>query len=220
MLEYNEFTLSLIRHGQSTTNENPDLMGQLADTPLSEKGKLQAALLGGRFIREKIDFDYIFSSSYTRAFDTAKISTKSDLIIVSDKIREYDAGDWVGASRSETLTPEVKAKMAAYTHGFLPPNGESLNQVERRASAWLEEAILYNKDIIDLVSTRKRFGLKPLNIACFSHGMTIKCLLHYIMGFDKSFTWKLEIENTSISTVSFGKEGWRLTGINDYSHLK
>jgi probable phosphoglycerate mutase len=220
MIENNEFILYLIRHGQSTTNENPDLMGQLADTPLSDKGRQQAALLGKRFIDQDFRFDHIFSSSYTRALDTAKISTKSKNIIVTDEIREYSAGDWTGASRSETLTLQVKERMGAYTHCFLPPKGESLNQVERRASAWLEDNILYNKDIIEQAAARKKLGLVPLNIACFSHGMTIKCLLHYILGFDKSFTWKIDIQNTSISTVSFGKEGWRLYGVNDYSHLK
>lgn len=216
----NEFTLNLIRHGQSTTNQNPDLMGQLADTPLSDHGRLQASLLGQRFIKEQTTFDYIYSSSYTRALDTAKISTKSKNIIVTDKIREYDAGGWTGVSRSKTLTLDIKERMGAYNYVFLPPEGESLSQVERRASAWLEETLLYNKDIMDQVEARKKLGLKPLNIACFSHGMTIKCLLHYVLGFDKSLTWKVDIQNTSISTVSFGREGWRLHGINDYSHLK
>lgn len=220
MLENNEFTLHLIRHGQSTTNENPDLMGQLADTPLSENGKHQAALLGKRFIDQNFTFDHIFSSSYTRALDTAKISTKSKNIIVVNDLREYSAGDWTGVSRTETLTPQIKAKMAAYNHAFLPPQGESLHQVERRASLWLEDTILYNKDIVEQALARKKLGLVPLNIACFSHGMTIKCLLHYIMGFDKSLTWKVDIYNTSISTVSFGKEGWRIHCINDYSHTQ
>ena len=50
--------------------------------------------------------------------------------------------------------------------------------------------------------------------------MTIKCLLHYVMGFDQSFTWKLDIQNTSMSKLYFGPEGWRLLGINDHAHLE
>lgn len=221
MLDYNEFYLTLIRHGQSTTNQNPDLMGQEAETPLSDRGRLQAQALHDRFEKEQEYFDFIYSSHYTRAFDTASIvkGPTSQPIILSEDLREYSAGDWTNASRSETITMPVVARMGVLTHCFLPPNGESLNQVERRASKWLEETILYNKEMIDLAVWKKANEQRPINIACFSHGMTIKCLLHYIMGFDKSFTWKVTIENTSISKLYFGKEGWRLLSINDHAHL-
>jgi broad specificity phosphatase PhoE len=82
----------------------------------------------------------------------------------------------------------------------------------------LEDTILYNKQMIEFASNRKATQ-KPLNIFVFSHGMTIKCLLHYIMGFDQGFTWKLTLENTSISKLYFSQEGWRLLTINDHAHL-
>lgn len=223
MLEYNEFNLTLIRHGQSTTNVNPDLMGQEADTPLSDNGKLQAEKLGKRLIKEVQGIDYVFSSPYTRAYDTAMISLMSvphahNPILVPD-LREYSAGDWTGASRSDTLNNDVKNRMSAMGHGFLPPNGESLHQVERRASLWLEEAILYNPTMIEVAKAHRSRKEYPTNIFCFSHGMTIKCLLHYVMGFDQNFTWKVTIENTSITKLHFGKDGWRVNCINDHSHL-
>lgn len=91
--------------------------------------------------------------------------------------------------------------------------------VERRASKWLEDAILYNKDMIRETGMRGAASMEPMEIAVFSHGMTIKTLLHYIMGFDHDFIWKLTLENTSISKLYFGKDGWRLLTINDYAHL-
>ena len=218
MLEHNQFTLSLIRHGQSIVNADPDKMGQSHDTPLSLRGRDQSAKLGRRFVKMEEKFDLAFASTYKRAYDTALISLTYDdnmvnKIIQHEDLREYNAGDWTGASRAATLTPEIKHSMGNYDHCFLPPNGESLHQVERRASKWLEDNILYNVKVIEMSKDR------PVNIAVYSHGMTIKSLLHYIMGFDKSFTWKVSIENTSISKVSFGKDGWRLYSINDYSHL-
>jgi broad specificity phosphatase PhoE len=60
---------------------------------------------------------------------------------------------------------------------------------------------------------------KVANYYCFSHGMTIKCLLHYVLGYDKSMAWKVTIDNTSISQLYFGREGWRLLSINDHAHL-
>ncbi len=217
MIDYNEFYLTLIRHGQSTTNQNPDLMGQEATTPLSEKGVAQAKRLYERLRLNP--FDVVYSSTYTRALDTARIATNFNREITQvHDLREYGAGDWIGASRSETITLPLAARMSLLNHSFQPPNGEALNQVERRASLWLENEILYNKEKQEKAKELAKTN-DVANYICFSHGMTIKCLLHYILGFDKSMTWKVTIENTSISQLYFGKDGWRLISINDHAHL-
>lgn len=219
MIDHNEFYLTLIRHGQSTSNQNPDLMGQTPDVPLSEKGVKQAQRLFHRISAEWQPYDIFYSSTYTRAFQTASIATNysKDIIQVSD-LREYSAGDWTGCSRAETVTLPVAARMGLLNHNFLPPNGESLAQVERRASLWLENEILYNKEKM-AVAQHLAKTKQVANYYVFSHGMTIKCLLHYILGFDKAMTWKVTIENTSISKLYFGKDGWRLLSINDHAHL-
>lgn len=218
----NEFYLTLVRHGQSTTNQNPDLMGQESDTPLSEKGLRQAELLGDRLVKEGVSIDYVWSSTYTRAHHTANVALMNvphTTLLLTPELREYSAGDWTGCSRAETMTNSVKLQMGAMAHGFLPPKGESLHQVQRRASKWLEDTILYNENVIESAKYLRQVGDDPLNIYLFSHGMTIKCLLHYIMGFDQSFTWKVMIENTSLTKLYFGKDGWKLLGVNDHAHL-
>lgn len=220
MLDYNRFNLLLIRHGQSEVNVMPDMMGQRGDSNLTETGRRQAKRLGERLnVREFWTFDRIYSSDYTRALDTAKIVFPEQKIITTPALREYSAGDWTEGTRSQIVTPEVKIRMGYMTNGFLPPNGESMHQVERRASTWLEDTILYNKEMIREATHRQREGMEAHNIAVFSHGMTIKCLLHYIMGFDQNFLWKLTLENTSITQLHFGEEGWRLISINDRAHL-
>lgn len=221
MLDDIEFSLSLIRHGQSEVNVDPDRMGQGADVPLTAKGRRQARALHSRFLLEREYFDYIYSSDYARAFDTAQIvkGDTSQSIIVYEDLREYSAGDWTDQKRSEILTPDVKLRMGYLNMGFLPPNGESLNQVERRVSAWVEETIVHNKEMIELSRWKKENNHPSLNIAVFTHGMTIKSFLHHVMGFDKSFAWKVVINNTSITKLYFGKEGWWLGCINDCAHL-
>jgi broad specificity phosphatase PhoE len=223
MLELNEFNLLLIRHGQSAVNIIPDRMGQTGDVPLTHWGQEQAKLLGKRLRYSPERVDHVYTSDYTRALDTCNIAMAQDPykrnINICPALREYSAGDWENSNRSEVVTPQVAMKMGYLNNGFQPPKGESLNQVERRASTWLEDTILYNKDIIAEAAFRRDNNLSKTNIAVFSHGMTIKCLLHYVMGFDKSFTWKLTLENTSISKLVFGEEGWRLITINDHAHL-
>ena len=222
MLENNRFYLSLIRHGESVFNTTPDRIGQEADTPLTAKGNMQANLLRKRFEEHNIKFDYVFTSDYLRAYDTCKTSLDGvdhGPIAICQELREYSAGDWNGLDRHDIHTPEVLLKMSMLNSAFCPPNGESMHMVERRASKWLEDAILYNKDIIKEAQRREVSKMKPMEIAVFSHGMTIKCLLHYIMGFDQSFIWRLTLENTSITKLYFDDKGWRLLTVNDFAHL-
>lgn len=223
MLEYNEFHLYLCRHGQSEVNVMSDMVGQREDTKLTIKGMNQAHCLGQRITKKEIT--HVYSSDLTRAADTCRIALSASpepLSVIPSfhpELREYSAGDWAEAKRSQVHDPPTLLRMAAMTSGFLPPNGESMHMVERRASQWLEDNILYNKDIIQEAVDRGNAGLKPMKLFVFSHGMTIKCLLHYVMGFDQSFLWKLTLENTSISKLHFGPQGWRLLTINDHAHL-
>ncbi len=207
-------------------NAMPDLMGQSADVPLTDKGRKQALLLSKLWEKTGTIFDGIYYSPYLRALDTAKIATKNILefrakvdepveIIETDSLREYDAGDWLGVSRKKTLTEDVKYKMSVLNNVFLPPNGESQSMVERRASEWLEKTFIYNPFVYGWYERKN----SPLQLALFSHGMTIKCLLHYILGFDQSLTWKIDISNTSVSKLSFDNEGWHVRSINDCTHL-
>ena len=169
--------------------------------------------------------DIVYVSPYDRARDSCAIAMEQipkdkqpPYIATADAVREYSAGDWTHISRKEAHNIPTLLRMAAMTSAFLPPNGESMHQVERRASLWLEENILYNKSVMKMAAEKAAKNEK-LNICVFSHGMTIKCLLHYIMGFDQSFIWKLTLENTSICKLHFGAEGWRLLTINDHAHL-
>jgi len=224
MIKDMEFELYLIRHGQSETNVNPDQMGQTPDVKLTKLGETQAELLGKRFVQEDTEFDFVYASPYKRAYDTATIAmgmnpnNNDQTIIKSPRLREYDAGDWTGCSRSEIITKDINLKMGYMNHSFQPPGGESLSQVERRASEWLEDCILYHPEMQRAAAEAKAEG-RILKIAAFSHGMTIKTILHHIMGFDKNFTWKVSIYNTSITRLSFGAVGWGLGTINDIAHL-
>jgi len=213
MLHNLNFNLFLIRHGQTEVNARGNEVGQTRESPLTELGKKQAQALRARFDKDGIKFDRVFSSNYIRAYETARLALPKYLVYQYEELREYNAGDWLGGKREDIFIEAIELRMERLNNTFQPPNGESMNQVERRASKWLEDEILYNKALI-----QPDMDI-PLNIAVFSHGMTIKCLLHYIMGFDKNFTWKINIDNTSVTKLSFNHRGWFLNSINDCSHL-
>lgn len=203
-----------IRHGETERNVNSDLIGQSGTEPLNEKGKAQAILLGLRFKNDNLKFDYVYTSPYNRAVDTCTISCgdmlKSIPSTTVSALRELDQGDGIGKSRKELYTPEFKEHLEVMGMGFKFPNGECLYEVEHRAKKWLEKEILDNP----FMPTDRL-----LKIGIFSHGMTIKGLLHYVMKFDPSFTWRVNLENTSITRLTLYEGTWFLGCINDHSHL-
>jgi alpha-ribazole phosphatase len=203
----------LIRHGQTERNTQ-DLIGQSAEEPLNETGKQQVQKLAERFKKENLVFDVVYYSSYVRAVETFQIACAAFINTVPSycvaDLREIYQGDACGYSRANLYTPETKEKMDYSGMGFRWENGEAMYDVEHRVSQWLEKEILNNP------FTRVD---KPLKIAVFSHGIALKCLLHYIMQFDHRMTWRLSIANTSITRVKVKNGQWFIHSINDYSHL-
>lgn len=205
--------LYLIRHGQSEQNTKPDLMGQEAGEPLSPLGEHQAECLGQYLASERIIFDEAYTSHYKRAYDTcmivrAKRSHDNPFLpLVFPQLREYSAGDMKGAKRTEILTFDVVAKMQELGMSFKFPNGESLFEVQQRAVTWLYDTVL---------SVRSD---KERNVALFTHGMTIKCLLQHFLQFNQHMAWRISIDNTSMSILEFKNNMWFLKCINATPHL-
>jgi broad specificity phosphatase PhoE len=214
-----KFNLYLIRHGRSVRNEDRDAAGQTSKTPLSEDGEKQAKLVGNYLSKlaseGSLRFDHIWSSSDLRAWKTAKIALgdRAPIHTTSD-LRERDSGDWSEKKISDVITDEVKLQRGYLGNYFKIPGGESNNMVERRVVNWFEETFLFNEKFAKHASVFKD------DIIIFSHGMAIRMFLHNIMGIDQNFLWKIDIDNTSITKLSFSRVGWKLNYLNDTSHLK
>ena len=130
--------LILLRHGQTTYNEQQLMCGQF-DAPLTPLGESQAkdagkALAGMRF-------DKIYSSSLSRAFNTASLALDAAGIAPSidkrDALMECDAGDFAGRSLTD---PEILA-FPRNRHMELP-NGESEAQFVARIRRFYEAELL------------------------------------------------------------------------------
>ncbi len=202
----------LIRHGESERNVKPDLIGQSPDEELTYWGKEQAKLLGHFLLRGCPEtFDRVYASPYKRAWDTAQIACANFddeffHITPVEALREYSAGDSIDKSRKEVFSGEVLSEMNNLGMNFKFPNGESLYEVEGRVSTWVNSILKFETKT-------------PQNILVFSHGMAIKCLLHYIMQFDQKLTWRVNLNNTSITKVRFKDGVWFIEAINSYPHL-
>jgi broad specificity phosphatase PhoE len=205
-----DITFWCIRHGKTKRNIDTQFIGQDPEEPLIEEGKQQAKLLGTRLDKE-IVFDVVYCSDFLRAKETRAIAIpKPKHLIEVASLREINQGDARGKLRSEMFNAELKQKATANGMGFHFPNGESAFDVEWRASKWLE------KEVLDNHHTRMD---KHLDICLLSHGMTIRCLLHYVMAYDHHINWRIELDNTSISKLRYRHGLWSVFSINDTAHL-
>ena len=206
-----------IRHGESESNATPGFAaGKNFDAPLTEKGIVQARLLGERLKREGVTFDRVYSSSLTRTVQTTENMLKGmgDAgrgFTRVDAIIEQQIPGWRGVPVEEVFTPENIAYMRTKGPHFVPPEGESLRMVQRRVSNWLEDEFIYNKELTSNPTS--------LRVAIVGHGNASRCLFQYIMGFDDYLLRRMAIDNTSIGRFVFDDEGWAMLKLNDASHL-
>lgn len=124
--------LLFIRHGQTEANVKGILTGRL-ETNLTQKGIDDATALSKELTEE---FDYYYCSPLKRTHQTLKAIKGNVDFIVDERITEVSSGDWQGKLKSEL--PEEEFNL--YKKGLLnPPNGESLEEVDKRIKSFLAD---------------------------------------------------------------------------------
>jgi len=213
-----EFDFYFIRHGESLSNVTPGIAaGANFDAPMTDRGHLQAEAAGKRLASEGVKFDKIYSSSLVRAVQTTEgvlrgMGIEGTEFEQVDAIIEKQTPAWRGKLAKDVMPTEVRLKMAEKGQFFKAADGETMRWVERRASGWLEDEVIYNEDWYEKPGTH--------TIAIVSHGDTMRALLHYITGMDNRLAMRTDIFNCSISRFRFGKLGWYIGNINDSSHTR
>ena len=166
----------LLRHGETDWNAKGLMQGGGFDIELNEDGKLQAdkareALAG-------LSFGVIVSSHLARSESTADTIAQSQpqaVRIVNHRFGEMRFGDFEGhAIRGPQSTAETRdrfdeyAKLVRSDRTFAwPGGGESVNQVEERATAGLEQILT---------------DFTCENYLIVAHGRTNKILLASLLG--------------------------------------
>jgi broad specificity phosphatase PhoE len=204
-----------IRHAECEMNTvvHDYIGGRSNSSPLTGKGEEQSNILGKRLNDENLTFDRVYSSTAVRAYETARIATshldhaKEDIIQL-EQLLELEQGDWEGKLRDEIYTPEMINKINSDNWNFKAPNGESQKEVEDRMYAFIN----------DLKQGYEENSSKLVNIAVFTHGFSIKCLLRKINNSNPAETYKIRMDNTSITQLRYNQE-WEEVRRNDYDHL-
>ena len=206
-----------IRHGELTSNARPGYAaGADFNAPLTDRGFEECRLLGQRLARDNVRLDRIYSSSMIRAVQTTEtmldgMGQPGRQFTRVDALIEQQMPAWRGVPADEVFTPENVAYMRGKGPDFVPPDGESRRMVRRRVSSWLEDEIIFNSGLANQELS--------LTIATVGHGIALRCLFQYIMGFDDRFVTRSALDNCSISRFVFNQDGWSLVSLNDSSHI-
>ena len=159
----------IIRHGETQSNEKGLLQGW-SDDPLNQFG-IELAELTGQALKGT-QFDIAFSSSLTRAKETANIvlaqSGNNCSVLIDDRVKEINMGDFEGKrfkpGESEVDPALVKAFFEAPIQASAFPNGESVTDVMNRTQDFLKSLASEDYETV-LVST---------------HGCALRCMLNFL----------------------------------------
>ena len=191
--------LILVRHGRTTANASGLLQGRV-DHVLDPVGQLQAAAIASAVGK----VDRIVSSPLRRALETATaLAEQLGLPVeVDDRWIELDYGEWdelpVGG-----VSPETWASWRM-DDDFCPPGGESLAGLQSRVAGACAAL------------ARDSAGE---DVAVFTHVSPIKAAIAWALGVGPSVSWRMYVEQASISRIRLGGPVPSLVSFNEVTHL-
>ncbi len=177
-------TLVLIRHGQSQWNLENRFTGW-TDVPLTERGAADAALTG-QALKGKYAFDLAFTSRLKRANDTLRAVLEAMGISVPTEydsaLNERHYGDLQGLNKAETAEKygAEQVKLWRRSYDTRPPNGESMEDCERRTMPFFHQYVLPH-----LVAGK--------NVIIAAHGNSLRPIMKFLEGLDKEAASSMEI---------------------------
>ncbi|WP_448587372.1 phosphoserine phosphatase PspA [Thermocrinis sp.] len=197
--------LFLVRHAESEWNPIGRYQG-LLDPELSERGKVQAKLLGEAFKKEKIDI--IFSSPLKRTYQTAlEIAKSHNLDVIEERrIIEIDHGVWSGM-----LVEEVKKKYPEDFNRWL----EEPHEVKFEGGESLREVYDRVKEFLDFL--RKKH--QNQTVVAVSHTVPMRAMLCALLNIDLSKFWSFGCDNASYTLVHLEEKRNVIVKLNITCHL-
>lgn len=133
--------LLLIRHGESTSNQQGVISGWSSEVTLTDLGRQQARWTGELLCRT-VEIDALYASPLPRAWETATII--GDLIglapVAEPDLREINVGTAVGQPLAglASLFPQLQSQVDQESLHIAWPGGESHLQLRERALSAVE----------------------------------------------------------------------------------
>jgi probable phosphoglycerate mutase len=187
----------LVRHGETELNAARVL--QPPDTPLSARGIAQAERLAQRLVRSRIGA--IVSSDLVRARMTAErvaAATGAPLSLEAG-LQERNFGDLRG-------TPYAELAEDPFAPGYVPPGGESWDDLHARVDAAWESVLAAER------------AVGPLDLVVVTHGLVCHSLVRRRLSVSPPLVLPAGFANTSLTIVD-PEPPWRVVRLNCTEHL-
>ena len=179
----------LIRHATHDV-VGKKILGHTPGVHLDDLGRQQAEQLAERLC--VLPIEALYSGPLERARETAEpLARKLHLPLhVADEFDELEMGDWTNRTLSELdLIPEWH-KWNTQRSETVPPNGESMQQVQAR-----------------LLAKIAAVGNQFRCIAVFTHGDVIRAALTHFLGMHLDLLFRFQIDPGSVSIVQIHADG-------------
>ncbi|MCC6446406.1 MAG: histidine phosphatase family protein [Armatimonadetes bacterium] len=198
--------LILIRHGETDWNARNRFQGQ-TDIPLNTTGRRQARVTGRRLRHEPVGA--VYTSDLTRALETAHLIAASHVLEVrpSPALRERSFGAWEGLTMQEIekAHPESASEWKKGDVYFAAPEGERLDDLQKRSVACVEEIIARHPGETVLI---------------VGHGASLKTVILHFLEAPLTVYRRFRQDNASLNIVEFTPRGMpRILALNDTCHL-
>ena len=195
-----------VRHGETDWNRSRRFQGQ-SDVVLNETGRAQAEALALTLKDEPLKA--IYSSPTTRAIETARAINRYHQASLEqrDGLMEMDLGDFEGLQSKNLMNeqPEFLRKWLEDPATVRMPNGETLQEVQTRAWAVVEEI------------TKTHYEGSVLLCGHNFVNLTILCK---ILGLEITHFRHLRQSLGAINIIERSRGLYCLVRINDTCHLK
>ncbi|GAB4408445.1 MAG: histidine phosphatase family protein [Anaerolineales bacterium] len=200
--------LIFVRHGESVWNHEGRVQG-IADPPLSERGRAQAALVAERLARE-FSPAAVYASALQRATETGRIiAARLGLPLhVDARLNEYDIGALTGLTDAEVAEqyPEIRAKWEMDVQWVPIPGEEGLYRFLDRITRAMEDIIAAHPGDAEVVVV--------------THGGVMALYLGDLIGLNPRQRMPWRFDNASISIVEPEGVRPRIVRLNDTAHMR
>jgi broad specificity phosphatase PhoE len=196
----------LVRHGETVGNLEQIAHGQ-SESPLNERGILQAELTARMLCDWERAYDRVVTSPLSRANDTGQhIARELELPIeIHDGLIEGFLGDWECVTYQE-LDDFGFGKRSVRDDDFNGHNGESPNQLGRRMALAVGEI---------------RAKYPDQNLILVSHGAAIAHLIARLLETKPAFGHQYIMHNSAVTELAFRRGSGKpeLATLNFHDHL-
>jgi broad specificity phosphatase PhoE len=192
-------SLVLVRHGQTEANAGGLLQGRI-DLPLNDRGRAQAVALASAVAPLVAAGARVVSSPLARCRETAEAFGAP--VEIDEAWIELDYGQYDGVALADVPADEWAAWRRDL--GYTPPGGESIEALGRRVRG----ACLALAD-----------AARSADVIVVSHVSPIKAAVAWAIGVGDETSWRMHLDQASITRIDIGPRGPSLRTFNAVAHL-